>query len=91
MPAIALPEGFEEAVMSMSEEEVKERMNQLTRAHLEHAANMKLDEELKRAAAAVKEMRKKYTGPIGEIKAQVAYCHKVLNERGRVVEVSSDD
>lgn len=88
---MSLPEGFEEAVLSMSNEEILDRLGKLTLAILEQQRLMKQDEKLLQAKKLAKELREVYTGPINEIKPQLAFCKKVLDDRGLDLSASTDE
>lgn len=84
---MSLPEGFEEHIQSLADNQIKERIANLTMAILEHKHLMDSNEELNKAKEQVKTLKEPFTAPMKECKEQIAYCKAVLDDRGKGVEL----
>lgn len=82
-----LPTDYEETVSAMSEEEIRRRIAELTIARLEWEQQRKSNEELQKAKDVVATLDDPFKSAIKELKEMVACCKKVLDDRGRGVDV----
>lgn len=90
----SLTEQTENEIVALSDIEIEQRIQQLTRAHMEWKTKMDLDKKVEDARLKLKGLRDVYTVPIKEIKAEIKFCHETLNDRGKEVDVGppvSDD
>lgn len=79
-----LPDGFEEAAMSMSDNELKEKICEAARLKIEHKKQMKEDPDLLQITEQLKHTKEPYMNDIKACDAKMEYCALLLDERGAV-------
>lgn len=91
MPSRVLPETTERAIDSSSDDEIMKRMAQCVQAQIEMTEQRDANTVLGDLQEKVKKLRDSYNNPIKDLKLEISYCKRVLDGRGKGVDVSPDD
>src|SRR5688572_4102017 len=82
-----LPEGFADAIDSMSRDEIRKRICDVTILDMEYRAKLKEDGAVNQAKAELKELMEPYRADFRSVRAQLKYAKHVLDGKGGAPDV----